>query len=293
MQRETVQQTFKVAVLLALVCSIAVSSLAVGLRETQQRKKEQFRQKNILIAAGLLEGDSEVSGSEVSAMFRQKVTPIVLDLETDRESEHYEPGAPELETDAALRDDQLSQPIDGSEETGRDIAGIRRRETNVTLYEIREDEQLKTLVLPIRGYGLWSTLWGFIAIDFSTATDDPQSLQVQGLTFYKHAETPGLGGEVDNPLWKQKWPGKRIYDDDWDVELEVAKNASGDYQVDALSGATLTSNGVTNMLEYWLGEYGYRGYLQSLVSDSAGASPGSESAADPADTADASAGTTL
>ena len=161
---------------------------------------------------------------------------------------------------------KLSAAIDGSDETGSDIAGIRRREQFATIYEVRDGDQLKTVILPIRGYGLWSTLWGFIAIDYSTATEDAQSLKVVGLTYYKHAETPGLGGEVDNPAWQQKWPDKRVFDSDWSVRLEVAKNAAGDYQVDALSGATLTSNGVSNMLLYWLGEHGYGPYLKSLMS---------------------------
>lgn len=281
MQRDTIQQTFKVAILLSLVCSIAVSSLAVGLRDTQKLKKEQFRQENILRAAGLVTLDQDVTGEEISALFRKHVTPVVLDLKTNRVSQRYKPGAPELETEAALRDAELSEPVSEADGTGRDIAGIRRRETNVTLYEVREGDRLKTLVLPIRGYGLWSTLWGFLAVDFSDATTDPASLTVRGLTYYKHAETPGLGGEVDNPLWKAHWPGKHIYDSDGDVMLEVAKNASGDYEVDALSGATLTSNGVSNMIAYWMGENGYGAYLQSLLpaGNSADATVAGETAA--------------
>jgi Na+-transporting NADH:ubiquinone oxidoreductase subunit C len=265
MERDSTFNTFKTAILLALVCSIAVSSLAVGLRSTQQLKKEEFRQQNILKAAGLLPDDSDISGSEVGALFRQHIKPVVLDFEEDKITKRYAAGDAAIEVASALRDKKLSRAIDGSKTTGRDIAGIRRRETYATIYEVRDDGQLKTLVLPIRGYGLWSTLWGFIAIDFSHASSDPTSLTVTGLTYYKHGETPGLGGEVDNPLWKGKWPGKRVYDANWHVNLEVAKNGEGDYHVDAISGATLTSNGVSNMLSYWLGEYGYGPYVKSLL----------------------------
>lgn len=265
MQRDSIANTFRVAILLCLVCSVAVSSLAVGLRGIQKQKKEEFRQQNILKAAGLWPEGPDVGDVDTTALFEEHITPVVLDFSNDKLTKVWKPGAKEIETEAALRDPALSQEIDGSEELGSDLAGIRRRENYATIYEVRDGDRLKTLILPIRGYGLWSTLWGFIAIDFSSVTDDPASLKVAGLTYYKHAETPGLGGEVDNPAWKEKWNDKQVFDDDWKVRLEVAKNASGNYQVDALSGATLTSNGVSNMLLYWMGDPGYGPYLKSLL----------------------------
>jgi Na+-transporting NADH:ubiquinone oxidoreductase subunit C len=270
MQRDSIANTFRVAILLCLVCSVAVSSLAVGLREIQKRKKEEFRQQNILKAGGLWpkspDGEDLDNGDvDTKALFKGHITSVVLDFSKDKLTKAWEPGAKEIGTEAALRDAALSQEIDGSQEMGSDIAGIRRRETYATIYEVRDGDRLKTLILPIRGYGLWSTLWGFIAIDFSSVTADPTSLKVVGLAYYKHAETPGLGGEVDNETWKEKWNDKQVFDSDWKVRLEVAKNASGNYQVDALSGATLTSNGVSNMLLYWLGEPGYGPYLKSLL----------------------------
>ena len=116
--------------------------------------------------------------------------------------------------------------------------------------------------MPIRGYGLWGTLYGYIAIDSDLNT-------IRGLEFYAHKETPGLGAEVDNPKWKALWDGKSIYKDD-QVEIEVIKgkvdpsNKMATYQVDGLSGATLTSRGVTNMLVYWFGESGYKETLKKI-----------------------------
>jgi Na+-transporting NADH:ubiquinone oxidoreductase subunit C len=117
------------------------------------------------------------------------------------------------------------------------------------------------LVLPIQGLGLWSTLYGFLAIDADGNT-------IRGITYYQHAETPGLGGEVDNPRWKSLWPGRKIYDDG-EPAIQVIKGAAGPpaqdpYRVDGLSGATLTSNGVTFMLEFWLGPNGFGPYLDRL-----------------------------
>ena len=104
-----------------------------------------------------------------------------------------------------------------------------------------EDEQgeVDKIILPVRGYGLWSTLYGFIALESDANT-------VAGLGFYEHAETPGLGGEVDNPRWKASWPGKQVYRDG-DVAIGLIKgavdpaSANAAWQVDGLAGATLTA----------------------------------------------------
>ena len=101
---------------------------------------------------------------------------------------------------------------------------------------------------------------------------------LKGFRFYKQAETPGLGGEVDNPRWLALWPGKRIYDENGDFRFRVAKGAVGGggwtgatarasdaiYQVDGISGSTLTSRGVTNLLDYWMSEDAYKPYLEKV-----------------------------
>ena len=143
-----------------------------------------------------------------------------------------------------------------------DIADIKRREKYAEVYLVRgTNGDIETVVLPIRGYGLWSTLWGFIALesDFNT---------VAGLGFYSHAETPGLGGEVDNPKWKAQWPGKKILNETGNMAIEVTKGGQADaaspYQVDGLSGATLTTRGVDNLVQFWLGDNGFKPFLDQL-----------------------------
>ena len=119
------------------------------------------------------------------------------------------------------------------------------------------------MILPIYGQGLWSTLYGFIAFDKDLKT-------VAGLTFYEHGETPGLGGEIDNPRWKAGWKGEQAFDDDWKVRIEVLKGSvdrtrpESRYQIDGLSGATLTARGVGRLARYWLGDDGYGPFLEKL-----------------------------
>lgn len=257
MKPETLK-TFKVAVTLCLVCSVVVSSLAVGLKGIQERQKEAFRQQSILEAAGLWE-----KGGDPGELFKTYITEVGLDLE-DYKPEQGSLTEPKFDMAQALQNPDLCRTLDPAD----DVAGLKKVEKYSVIYEVKDPEtgQVRTLILPIRGRGLWSTLFGFIALDLADADQGPGAIKVAGLTYYRHGETPGLGGEVDNALWKAKWPGTRVFDDQWNVEVAVAKNASGDYEVDALSGATLTSNGVTNMLKFWLGENGFGPYLKRVTS---------------------------
>ena len=255
MKPET-KKTFKVAVLLCLGCSVVVSTLAVGLKPIQEKQKESFRQQSILEAAGLWE-----AGANPTELYADKITPVVVDLQTKSSTDRYTATDKSLELGKLMQNPEMYDELPQAE----DVAGIKKREAYSVVYEVRDGENLKTIVLPIRGRGLWSTLYGFIALDMSESSEGPTELKVAGLTYYKHGETPGLGGEVDNKLWKAKWPGKLIFDDEWDVKVEVSKSATTDYQVDALSGATLTSNGVSSMLKFWLGDDGFGPYLKSLT----------------------------
>jgi Na+-transporting NADH:ubiquinone oxidoreductase subunit C len=122
---------------------------------------------------------------------------------------------------------------------------------------IKDDEGSVTrLILPVHGSGLWDLMYGFLALDNDGRT-------IRELIFYQHKETPGLGGEIQNPEWQAKWDGKQLFDNG-SVAIEVNKgdNKGDQYAVDALSGATLTSNGVENTLQYWAGDNGYGNYLK-------------------------------
>ena len=160
---------------------------------------------------------------------------------------------------AATKDPDLSRQIPASD----DIAIIKNRENVGKVYILRDNfNKIDKLILPIRGYGLWGTLYGYISIedDFNT---------VSGIEFYEHKETPGLGAEVDNTKWKKSWKGKKIYESQ-DVALAVIKgkvekdDMKSSYKIDGLSGATITSRGVTNMVSYWFGSSGYSNLLRNL-----------------------------
>ncbi len=261
MARDSVKQTFLVAVLLCLVCSLLVSSSAVGLRSLQEDNKRTEKQKNILIAAGLFDPDQHSKG-DVEEMFKQ-VAPIIIDLDTGEEiSKEEYANLKDYDQKQASKKPELSQEI----EAGKDIAGIKRRERYSYIYIVKEDGKAKKYILPIRGYGLWSILWGFVAVDAQSLKQGPEHLAITGLKYYDQKETPGLGGEVDSDTFLKAWSSgeKQIYDANWNVKIHLTKSqADGAYEVDALSGATITSNGVTNMMQYWFGEEGFRKFLKN------------------------------
>lgn len=256
MQRDSVAQTVKVATILCVICSVVVSSAAVGLRKQQEANKIREMRKNILQAAGVF--DETVP---VEQQYEQKIQPRIVDLGTGWYDSRID--ADTFDQTAVALDPTTSRTLTQSD----DIAGIKRRENFSLVYIVEKDGEMDQVVLPIRGVGLWSTLRGFLAIDAATLAAGPDQVAVRGITYYDHKETPGLGGEVDNPDWKATWRGKRLFDKDWAVKIEVSKTADSDYEVDSLSGATITSSGVTNMLRYWLGDSAFGPYLQRLAAD--------------------------
>ncbi|MAI42449.1 MAG: Na(+)-translocating NADH-quinone reductase subunit C [Gammaproteobacteria bacterium] len=251
-----------VALSVCFVCSVVVSGAAVSLKPERLANKELDRNKNILIAAGLFE-KGVTNDSQVDNLFKSFEVRVV-DLQTHQiltldEIKQTNIDFSRYDQRKAAKDRSMSVALSTTE----DIASISTRANYSIIYLLKRDGELQRVVLPVHGYGLWSTLYGFISVQADGNT-------VSGITFYEHQETAGLGGEVDNPRWKGLWPGKKIYDEKGNVALEVIKGSvvSGSskekYQVDGLSGATLTSRGVSNLVEYWLGDQAFGPVLKKL-----------------------------
>lgn len=244
---DSVAKTLFVAVALCLVASMIVSAAAVALRPLQEVNALKDKQVNILQVAGVYDPDEDVV--EAFAAFE----PNVLELETGLFTDQF---------DAASFDDRAAADNpETSVALTDDPAGIGRKSKFVTVYILRDEAgDIDKVILPIHGYGLWSTLYGFIALE-------ENGNDIFGLQFYEHAETPGLGAEVDNPRWKALWNGKRLADETGALQISVTKAvpaAGAEYHVDALAGATLTSVGVHNLVNFWMGEAGYQRFLENL-----------------------------
>ena len=226
-----------------IACAIIVSVTAVSVRPEQNLNIENEKKVKILAAAG-------IQTDKVDEEFL-RIKTVFVDFETGK-LVTIDPAYDHIK--AASNPDQ-STVIPKAD----DIAVLKRRENVGTIYVwVDEKNAIEKLVLPIRGYGLWGTLYGYLSLDSDLNT-------VRGIEYYDHKETPGLGGEVDNPNWKSDWYGKRIYNENGSVALYVTKGASStEYEIDGISGATLTTNGVSNMIKYWLGDNGYGPIIKNL-----------------------------
>jgi Na+-transporting NADH:ubiquinone oxidoreductase subunit C len=260
-QKDTLGGTIKVAVILSLLFSVVISTAAVVLKPIQMENRALDLNRSILKVAGFGQ-DSPLTGKEISTLMSEKMEARLVDLDTGEFVDDVNGMSVDTyDQRKAEKDPALSKALN------EDPAGIKRREKYAKVYILSENDEIKRVVLPVRGYGLWSTLRGFLSLESDLET-------VGSLEFYEHAETPGLGGEVDNPLWKGLWPGKKVYDDTGKVALRLKKGkvVSGEKgeknMVDGLAGSTLTSNGVTNLVQYWLKEDGYQKFLEKLKEES-------------------------
>jgi len=249
---DSIGKTLLVVLVLCLICSIVVAGSAVGLKPRQQEQRALDKQRNILAVAGLMTPD--MKADEVASMYAERITPRLLDLKT---GDLLAKDPASFNASLALKDPEQSLSLDAS----LDPAGIKRRSNVVEIYLVKDaSKQVQEVVLPIYGNGLWSMMYAFVALDTDGRT-------VKGITYYDQGETPGLGGEVENPNWRQQFVGKKVLDDNGMPALKVVKGAArpGDeYAVDGLSGATLTSNGVQHSFDFWMGELGFGPFLKQV-----------------------------
>ncbi|HFE44094.1 MAG TPA: Na(+)-translocating NADH-quinone reductase subunit C [Nannocystis exedens] len=238
----------------SVVCGVLVASAAVVLKPRQDANKLLDQRKQVISVAGLACSKTAADPKAINSCFEDNIREVIIDLKagTKVDTEH----AATFSMQQAMKDPEMSS------EAPPNAAKVLRLPKHAKIYQVVDGDAVKTLILPIQGYGLWSVLYGFLALDADGNT-------IKGITFYQHGETPGLGGEVDNPRWKAHWPGRNAYDDQWKPAIKVIKGSAGPpeedpYSVDGLSGATITSNGVTNLVQYWLSDDGFGPYLSKF-----------------------------
>ena len=251
MSKDSTVNTLSVALVLCLACSIVVSTAAIALRPQQELNKSLDQKVNVLKVAGLWQ-----ENEDIDELF-SSIQPQVINFQTGEVVEDID-----INT---FNQRKAAKDVQQSIELGKavDIASINRRANYAKVFLVKDDEEIKRVVFPIHGYGLWSTLYGYVTLDRDMNT-------IYAITFYDHRETPGLGGEVDNNKWQNSWKGKQLFDQQGKIAIEVIKGnviagtEKAKHQVDGLSGATLTSNGVTNMFHFWMGEHGFKNYMQKI-----------------------------
>lgn len=262
MQSNSVVYILGFCTAVCLVCSVVVSTTAVGLKEQQEFNKVLDRQKKVLAVAGLIKEGQSITAKKVRDIFGKRIKSVVVDLQKGKIDAEATKKAATFDQLKASKDPKTSR------KAPKNRAGVQRIPNKALVYLVSNKDMdakgkgfaLSQYIFPVEGKGLWSTLYGYIALapDFNT---------IKGLTFYQHAETPGLGGEVDNPKWKSLWPGRKVYKNN-KVKIRVIKGMApkpkkAPYKVDGLSGATITSNGVTHLLRFWMGENGFKPFVEN------------------------------
>lgn len=251
--------TVAFAAAVCVVCAALVAVSAVGLRQRQETNQLLYRQKNVLLAAGLVRPDENLGDRQLLAIFDRRIRVRLVDLRSGDI-------VPEGKIDARSYDQRRARnDPEASHAVPANPAQISRVPNVGAVYYVVDPgsrERVEQIVIPVEGIGMWGTMYGFLAFDRDTTT-------ITGLTYYEQKETPGLGGEAGSPRWQAQWQGRKAYDENWEPRIVVIKGRAGPaaqdpHRVDGLSGATITSNGITRMMQFWLGREGYGPFLRKF-----------------------------
>jgi len=216
---------------ITIVCSFFLSLAAEGLKDIYNKNVEIDKKKNILNAIGVKVKDYTIS--DIDTYFINHIKTLIIN------------------TNGELIDDISIASLEEVE--NKQTGEIKYFYNNVEYLPCYVDSKENTLIIPISGKGLWSSLYGYFALDVNNYST------VKGITFYAHGETPGLGAEISNKKFQDNFVGKEIYSiDNQFNSVTVIKGKAQDsnkHEVDGISGATITSNGVTDLLKRDLKRY--------------------------------------
>jgi Na+-transporting NADH:ubiquinone oxidoreductase subunit C len=257
MNNDSPVKAFMVVLLTALVCSSLVSAAVIVLRPIQLNNQMVERSRNIIKLTGLVEEGVTPGDEEMLELYRGMEVKI-LDIDQAEFNSDLDPLS--FDPYRTVNNPELGVDIP----TGQDVASLGRRSRFAPIYKVlREDGELDRLILPVHGTGMWSTIYGYIALESDLNT-------IAAITFYEQSETPGLGDQIMRPEWQALWQGRQIYDQEGDLRFAInpGKVEPGSstwlYEVDALTGATVTADAVTAIIHYWFGPHGYRNFLDNL-----------------------------
>lgn len=229
--KESNSYIFMYSTIMVVVAAAVLAVAAVGLRPFQKKNQEIEKMQQLLTAVGI-ENDVKNAEELYKKYFVQELTvnkkgEVLSTYENETLKGEVRPFNVELSKELA-KGEEAMLPIFICNQEGK------------TVY-----------VVPVHGKGLYDAIWGNVAIEEDLNT-------VRGVLFDHKGETPGLGAEITNPAFPAQFKGKKIFEND-EVKLAVVKGQKTEeekqYQADAVTGATNTSNGVSNMLKDCLSNY--------------------------------------
>ena len=255
MSADSQKRAFVVVLLTAVVCSLLVSASVVLLRPLQLANALLERSQNIMSLSGLLP-DRALDNEEMLDLFLQ-LDSRVLDIDSATFIDEMDPDTFDQRRAAASPDSSTPIPSD------MDLASLGRRSRYATVYLVWNEGEFDRIILPIRGNGMWSMIYGFLALESDLDT-------IAAAVFYEQGETPGLGDQITRPDWLGQWQGRRAFNAQGEPAFGIGPgridpaSAAAAYKVDALAGATVTADAVSNLVHYWLGPHGFGPTLKVL-----------------------------
>ena len=245
MPNESRTKTLIMAFLVSAVCAVMVSGATVILRPIREANRAAEEEARIAALVRGIPGMSELleqSGGTLST--------VVIDLDTGRAAAEVTPAT--LET--ALADPSNWTAL----EAGADIAGLGHRPDYAQVFLLRDGDDISLILLPLAGQGYNGRIEAILALRGDMNT-------IAGVAVTRHAETPGLGGRIEEAAWQASWPGTLARDADGTLRFTVARGpASSVHEVDGITGATRTSNAMTRIVRFWLGPEGYGPLLEAI-----------------------------
>jgi Na+-transporting NADH:ubiquinone oxidoreductase subunit C len=249
--KDSTTRALAVAIAVAFICGLLVSVVAVSLRPIHKANIEAERIAQLELVLAALSDIGRAQSIE-------SLEARVVELATGRFDDSLDPVTFDADLAASRAASSAAIPAD------LDLAGLKRRALHAPVYLVRSDSgRVDLIILPLSGRGYQSTLRAWLVLDGDTQT-------VRALKFYQHGETPGVGARIEEPEWEAQWRDLRAYDDAGVLRIGVRSQAAGaynedaEYQVDGISGATRTTQGVDGMLRFWLGEFGFAKFLQRI-----------------------------
>ncbi len=250
----SVRYTLLFAVALCAVCALIVSVVSVSLRERQEANQRILGQgRQILAVAGIVADDEDLSREDIAERLFTGLEARIVELASGRFVDDVDA--------VAFNQETASEDPASSREVDENPAGVSRVPFRAQIFVRNHGADVETLILPIEGSGLWGIMRGYLALARDGRT-------IRGITFYEHSETPGFGAEVDNPEWKALWRDRLAVDADGIPKIAVKKGKAGPpekapFEVDGISGSTLTCDAVTHLLHFWLGDQGFGPFLKA------------------------------
>jgi Na+-transporting NADH:ubiquinone oxidoreductase subunit C len=234
MNRNGNTYTFIYASVMVVIVAAILSFTAISLKPMQKRNIEVEKKKNILTSINI-----NAITAEAEQVYEQTITRSYV-INSKGEVVEGDAFVIDLKKEQAKPLEQRSLPV----------------------YEADLGDEGVKYVIPLRGSGLWGPIWGYIALNDNLNT-------IYGATFDHQGETPGLGAEIATPAFQEVFRGKKLFDNNGKfVSLVVAKageNAPAEHRVDGVSGGTITSKGLQQMLYDDL--LGYVGFFNKKKSE--------------------------